>query len=119
VAAARLPVEPETRRLVDAEALALLPRGAMLVNVARGEIVDETALVEALRSGHLGGAFLDVFEHEPLPADSPLWTLPNTLVSPHSAGHSAGNAARWSALFADNLGRWSRGETLHNRAAAA
>ena len=109
------PLSAETERLVDAEALALLPSGAVLVNVARGELCDEAALIAALRDGRLGGAFLDVFEHEPLPTDSPLWTLPNVLVSPHSAGHSAGNAARWTAIFAGNLGRWARGEPLLNR----
>lgn len=109
------PLTELTRRLIDAEALAALPRGAMLVNVARGEIVDEAALVQALASGHLGGAFLDVFEHEPLPASSPLWTLPNTLVTPHAASHAAGNAARAAAIFTGNLGRWLRGEPLINR----
>ena len=108
------PLSDATRRLVDAAALALLPRGAMLVNVARGEIADEAAVVEALRSGHLGGAFLDVFEHEPLPRESPLWALPNTVVTPHAASHAAGNAARAAAIFIDNLGRWLRHEPLLN-----
>jgi phosphoglycerate dehydrogenase-like enzyme len=110
------PLSEATRRLVDAAALARLPAGAMLINVARGEVVEQDALVESLRSGRLGGAFLDVFEHEPLPADSPLWTLPNTMVTPHAAGHSAGNATRWTAIFIDNLGRWLRGEPLAHRA---
>lgn len=110
------PLSDTTRRLVDAAALARLPAGAMLINVARGEVIDQDGLIEALQSGRLGGAFLDVFEHEPLPRDSPLWTLPNTVISPHSAGHSAGNAARWSAIFIDNLTRWLRGEPIHNRA---
>jgi len=110
------PLSDATRRLVDAEAVAALPRGAMLVNVARGEVVDEAALIEALRGGHLGGAFLDVFEHEPLPAESPLWALPNTIVTPHAASHAAGNAARAAAIFTGNLGRWLRGEPLVNRA---
>jgi phosphoglycerate dehydrogenase-like enzyme len=110
------PLSDRTRRLVDAAALAALPAGAMLVNVARGEVVDEAALTDALQSGHLGGAFLDVFEHEPLAAASPLWTLPNVMLTPHSAGQSAGNAARVAALFTDNLGRWLRDEPLVNRA---
>lgn len=110
------PLSPQTRGLVDAAMLARLPPGAMLVNVARGEVVDQAAVVQALRSGRLGGAFLDVFEHEPLPADSPLWTLPNTMVSPHSAGHAAGNAARTAGMFLANLSRWLRGEALLNRA---
>lgn len=110
------PLSAATERLVDAAALALLPAGAMLVNVARGEVVDQTALTEALRSGHLGGAHLDVFEHEPLAADSPLWALPNTVVTPHAAGHSAGNAGRAAEIFVDNLRRWLNGEPLRNRA---
>jgi phosphoglycerate dehydrogenase-like enzyme len=110
------PLSEATRRLVDAAALAALPRGAMLVNVARGEVVDEAALIGALQGGHLGGAFLDVFEQEPLPAGSPLWALPNTLITPHAASHAAGNAARAAAIFTGNLGRWLRGEALVNRA---
>lgn len=109
------PLTAETRGLVDAEAMAALPRGAHLINVARGEVVMEAALIEALRSGHLGGAFLDVFETEPLPPASPLWSLPGVMVTPHSAGPAAGNAARTAAIFIDNLGRWLRGEPLHNR----
>jgi len=111
------PLTPQTRGLVDAAALAQLPRGAQLLNVARGEVLREADLIEALRSGHLGGAFLDVFEHEPLPAESPLWTLPGVMVTPHAAGHAAGNAARAAAIFTDNLGRWLRGEALVNRVA--
>ena len=108
------PLTAHTRGLVDARALALLPPGAQLVNVSRGEVVDEAALVEALRTGRLAGAFLDVFAHEPLPADSPLWTLPDVLATPHSAGFSDGNAARVERMFLDNLARWARGEALHN-----
>jgi D-2-hydroxyacid dehydrogenase (NADP+) len=113
------PLSDETRGLVDAAALAALPAGAMLVNVARGEVVDEAALVDALRAGRLGGAFLDVFETEPLAAESPLWTLPGVIVTPHSAGQSAGNAARTAALFLENLGRWLAGAPLHHRASPA
>jgi phosphoglycerate dehydrogenase-like enzyme len=109
------PLTPQTRGLIDAAALAQLPSGAQLLNVARGEVVREPDLIDALRSGHLGGAFLDVFEHEPLPAESPLWTLPGVMVTPHAAGHAAGNAARAAAIFTDNLGRWLRGEALANR----
>jgi phosphoglycerate dehydrogenase-like enzyme len=109
------PLSAATRGLVDAAALARLPAGAMLVNVARGEIVDEPALIDALARGHLGGAFLDVFAQEPLPADSPLWTLPGVMITPHAAGHAAGNAARVAAIFTSNLGRWLRGEPLVNR----
>jgi phosphoglycerate dehydrogenase-like enzyme len=103
--------------MLDARALALLPPRARLVNVARGELVDEPALVAALQSGRLSGAFLDVFAHEPLPPDSPLWSLPNVIATPHSAGISDGNAARVQRLFLDNLARWCAGEALHNAAA--
>ncbi len=93
-------------------ALAQLPRGAYVINVARGDIVDEDALVAALSSGALAGAYLDVFAHEPLPSTSPLWTLPNVIVTPHSAGFSNGNEERVARMFLDNLGRWARGEPL-------
>jgi len=111
------PLTAQTRGLVDAGALARLPAGAQLINVARGEVVVEAALIDALRSGHLAGAFLDVFEHEPLAADSLLWQLPGVMLTPHSAGQAAGNAARVSAIFAANLGRWLHGEALAHRAA--
>lgn len=106
------PLTERTRGLVDAAALARLPAEAHVVNVARGEIVDEPALVEALRSGHLAGAFLDVFAHEPLPADSPLWDLPQVIATPHSAGFADGNAARVVEMFLANLRRWCAGEAL-------
>ncbi len=109
------PLTPQTQGLIDAQALDLLPRGAQLINVARGEVVVESALISALQSGHLGGAFLDVFENEPLPADSPLWGLPGVMVTPHSAGPAAGNAARTAAIFLDNLQRWAQGQPLRNR----
>ena len=111
------PLTPQTQGLIDAAALDLLPRGAHLINVARGEVTVESALVAALRNGHLGGAFLDVFEHEPLPAESALWGLPGVMVTPHSAGPSAGNAARTAAIFLNNLQRWVQGQPLRNRVA--
>ena len=110
------PLTARTRELIDARALSLLPAGAHLVNVARGEVVDEAALVDALSSHRLAGAFLDVFAHEPLPADSPLWRMENVIVTPHSAGHSDGNGARVLAIFLDNLARWQRGDALQHRA---
>jgi len=110
------PLNAQTRGMVDAAALARLPAHAQLVNVSRGEIVDEEALIQALRTGRLAGAFLDVFMHEPLPPDSPLWTLPNVIATPHSAGLSDGNAARVRRMFLDNLRRWTAGEPLHNLA---
>lgn len=103
------PLTDATRGLVDAGMLAALPPHACLVNVARGHVVDEPALIRALQDGRLGGAFLDVFHHEPLPAASPLWDLDNVIVSPHSAGFSDGNAARVRRIFVDNLRRWLQG----------
>jgi phosphoglycerate dehydrogenase-like enzyme len=108
------PLTPKTRQLVNAQALALLPTGAHLVNVARGEVVDEPALIAALQSGQLGGAFLDVFAHEPLPQDSPLWTMPQVMVTPHAAGHSDGNENRVAQMFLDNLRSWVEGQPLRN-----
>lgn len=110
------PLNAGTRGLVDAAALARLPAHAHFVNVARGEIVDEPALIAALQQGRLAGAYLDVFTHEPLPADSPLWTMPHVIVTPHSAGPSAGNPARQARMFLDNLRRWRAGEPLRNLA---
>jgi phosphoglycerate dehydrogenase-like enzyme len=108
------PLTDETRGMVDAALLAQLPPTARLINIGRGEIVDEPALIAALTSGQLGGAYLDVFAQEPLPADSPLWTLPNVLVTPHNSAASAGNEARVNAIFLDNLKRWQRNQPLLN-----
>lgn len=108
------PLTAETRGLVDAAMLAALPRGARLINIARGEIVVEGALIDALRRGHLAGAYLDVFETEPLPPESPLWDMPNVLVTPHNSSAAAGNDERVLAIFLDNLGRFLRGEPLVN-----
>jgi D-2-hydroxyacid dehydrogenase (NADP+) len=108
------PLNDETRGLITAERLARLPRGACVINVARGEIIDQQALMAALASGHLGGAYLDVFEAEPLPADSALWDMPNVIITPHNSLAASGNDRRVFEIFSDNLGRWSRGETLVN-----
>jgi phosphoglycerate dehydrogenase-like enzyme len=108
------PLSPLTRHLVNAEALSLLPPGAFLVNVARGEVVDQIALLQALQSVHLAGAFLDVFEPEPLAADSPLWQMPNVMVSPHTAGHFAEHAQRVHQLFIHNLQCYLSGSPLRN-----
>jgi phosphoglycerate dehydrogenase-like enzyme len=85
-----VPLTPETTGLLGKAELAAMKPGAVLINVGRGQLVDEAALVEALRSGHLGGAALDVFAREPLPADSPLWDMPNVLVTPHSMSTALG-----------------------------
>jgi phosphoglycerate dehydrogenase-like enzyme len=108
------PLTPLTERLVNAQVLAAMPRGAGLINVARGEVLDEPAFIDALQTAHLGGAHLDVFNHEPLPSDSPLWRLPGVIITPHAAGHSTGNRARVAGIFLDNLGRWLQGEALRN-----
>lgn len=113
------PLNERTRGWIGARELALLPAHCGFVNVARGEIVDETALVEALRSGRLAGAYLDVYAHEPLAADSPLWDLPNVIATPHSAGFSDGNEQRVARMFLDNLQRWLRGDLLANVASAS
>jgi glyoxylate/hydroxypyruvate reductase len=108
------PLTKETRGLIGRRQLGLMRPGAVLVNVARGPVVDEEALVEVLRSGHLGGAFLDVFTIEPLPAASPLWELPNVVVSPHSASTVAAENGLITDLFCDNLRRWLDGQPLRN-----
>ena len=112
------PHTDETHHLLNAGTLALLPKGALVVNVARGGCVDEPALIAALKSGHLAGAYLDVFEKEPLPADSPLWDIPNVIVTPHNASVASGNERRAAEVFFGNLARWARGETLVNEHAA-
>ncbi|MBY0270361.1 MAG: D-2-hydroxyacid dehydrogenase [Burkholderiales bacterium] len=113
------PLTAETRGLIDAAMLARLPQGAYLINVARGEIIDETALVAALRARRLGGASLDVFAKEPLPAESPLWDLPNVLVTPHNSAAAAGNDERVYRLFLGNLERWFHGAALRNTVSTA
>jgi glyoxylate/hydroxypyruvate reductase A len=108
------PLTPETAGLIGRRQLGLLPRGAVVVNVARGPVVDQAALTDALRSGHLGGACLDVFDQEPLPAGDPLWDMDNVIVSPHSASTVATENAALTDLFIDNLGRFVSGAPLRN-----
>jgi phosphoglycerate dehydrogenase-like enzyme len=109
-----VPHTPRTEKMIGARELALLPRGAFFINVGRGAIVDEPALVESLGSGHLGGAALDVFAEEPLPPNSPLWEMPNVLISPHSASTSDRENARIVDLFCDNLRRFLSDAPLRN-----
>ncbi len=97
------PLDIDTRRLIDAGALAKMKRGSYLVNAARGPIVDEAALIEALRSGHLSGAGLDVFEAEPLPRDSPLRSMENVVLAPHAGGATREADARLIEVVGDNL----------------
>jgi phosphoglycerate dehydrogenase-like enzyme len=108
------PLTAETRGLFDAAMLERLPQGARLINIGRGEIVDEAALIAALQSGRLGGAYLDVFAQEPLPENSPLWTLPNVLISPHNSAAASGNDERVYRIFLDNLRRWHQKQALVN-----
>jgi phosphoglycerate dehydrogenase-like enzyme len=108
------PYTPETHRLIGAAELAALPAGALIVNIARGQVVDETALTAALESGQLGGAALDVFEVEPLPETSRLWDLPNVLISPHSVSTVDRENRLIVDLFIDNLGRFLDGRPLRN-----
>ena len=110
-----LPGTPETRHLVDADTIAAMKPGTYFANVGRGSVVDEGALVEALQSGHLSGAALDVFEVEPLPQESPLWELENVIVSPHATDMvPALINERQTDLFCDNLRRYLEGEPLVN-----
>ncbi|HIC2914549.1 TPA: D-2-hydroxyacid dehydrogenase, partial [Burkholderia contaminans] len=110
------PLTPQTTKLIDASRLARLPKQAHLVNVARGEVVVEADLIAALRNGALAGAYLDVFEHEPLSAASPLWDMPNVILTPHMAGQSDSQYAAVGRIWLDNLARWHRGEPLLNLA---
>ncbi|WP_270935556.1 D-2-hydroxyacid dehydrogenase [Falsiroseomonas oryzae] len=106
----------ETRGLMDAAAFAAMKPGATLVNVARGRVCDEAALVAALQSGHIGQAALDVTADEPLPAASPLWTMPNVLITPHTGGETRSYEDNVLDLMEENLGRLRRGEaTLFNQ----
>jgi phosphoglycerate dehydrogenase-like enzyme len=112
------PLSKETRNLIDQSIIQLLPDAARIVNVARGEIICEADLITALQSKKLAGAYLDVFASEPLNANSPLWSMENVIVTPHSAGHSAGNESRVLELFVENLRLFASGQVLKNQIAA-
>jgi len=107
-----VPVTPSTKGIVDAEHLALMKPDACLINVGRGPLVDEPALAAALRDKKIGGAALDVFPKEPLPADSPLWDVPNLLITPHTAALTDKLWERHYALFSENLRRFLNGQPL-------
>ena len=108
------PLTPQTEGMIGAAQFGRLKRGAILVNVARGQVADEAALTDALVRGHLGGACLDVFTHEPLPPDSPLWGLDNVIISPHSASTVSTENVALVELFVDNLDRYRSGQPLRN-----
>lgn len=109
-----LPLTARTQGLFDAARLQRVKRGAYLYNIGRGAIVDSTALQQALADGRLAGAGLDVTDPEPLPADSPLWRLPQVIITSHTSGATPANAQRVLDIFLDNLGRAQRGEPLRN-----
>lgn len=107
--------DDSTRHLFDSDAFAKMKPGALFLNTSRGAVVDEAALVSSLQEGHLGGAYLDVFEVEPLPTSSPLWALPNVLISPHAADQVVDYPERFARRFADNLELWMAGGELIGR----
>ena len=109
-----VPLTPQTRGMIDAQALAMLPPGAILVNMARGPLVDENALADALESGHLDSAALDVTPQEPPAPTSRLWTAPRLIITPHVAGQSARRIDAMTDFFCDNLRRYLSGEPLRN-----
>jgi len=109
------PETAETKDLIGAAEIAKMKRGARLINVARGSLLDETALVQALESGALGGAALDVAQTEPLPAESPLWKAPNLFITPHTSGVSDRLWDRQTAILIDLLERWFAGQDLFNQ----
>ncbi len=114
-----LPDTPATVGLVDDAVLRSLPRGAVVVNVGRGRVLEEAALVGVLEDGNLAGAALDVTAEEPLPPDSPLWRLPNVILSPHTAALSPRENERIVELFVDNVRRLDAGRPVRNRITAA
>jgi D-2-hydroxyacid dehydrogenase (NADP+) len=106
------PLTPETRGMIGREQFAKMKSGAYLINVGRGPLVDEAALIETLRGHKIAGAALDVFDQEPLPADSPLWDLENLLITPHTAGMAGNLWQRHYVLFSENLRRFLKGAPL-------
>nr|WP_240189161.1 D-2-hydroxyacid dehydrogenase [Nakamurella flavida] len=109
-----LPGTEQTENLYDAAMIAATKPGAVLVNVGRGSVVDEAAMIAALRSGHLSAAYLDVVAQEPLATDSPLWEIPSVVIAPHTAALSVHQDRQIAELFADNLAHFLRGEPMRN-----
>lgn len=112
--ACALPLTPDTKDLFDEARFAAFKKGARFINVGRGELVSEPALIAALQSGHLSGAGLDVFATEPLPDDSPLWDFDNVIITPHSSGGSTTSGIRAEKIFVENLRRYINNESLRN-----
>jgi phosphoglycerate dehydrogenase-like enzyme len=108
------PLTPDTQALFGADRFAKMKDGSFLINIARGKMVDQNALLAALQSKKLAGAGLDVTEPEPLPADHALWKLPNVILTPHVSGQSPGTKVRTRQLFIENLKRFASGEGLIN-----
>ena len=109
-----VPHTPETKQILGRAELDRMPRGAILINIARGKLIDDAAVIDALRDGRLGGAALDVFTREPLEPTSPYWDLPNVIITPHTSGAMQDYWTPLVALFADNLRRFEKGEPLLN-----
>lgn len=108
------PLTPYTRHLLSTPEFAVMKKGAIVLNVGRGPVIHEAALVEALQSGHLGGAALDVFEVEPLPQDSPLWGMDNVVISAHTADHTRDWMTDAAKFFVEQFERYRKGEALKN-----
>jgi D-2-hydroxyacid dehydrogenase (NADP+) len=113
------PLTSLTTNLVSAKALSLMKPSAHIVNISRGAVIDEPAMIDALQNGRLAGAYLDVFAQEPLSPDSPLWDMPNVICTPHTAGFSDAILQRMAEKFLENVGHFSRGEPLINVAKLA
>ena len=109
-----LPLTDKTRNIINREAFTHMKPGACFFNIGRGQTVDEAALIDALKDGRMAGAGLDVFVEEPLPVDSPLWTLPNVIITPHDGGNHANRYDSWVDIALDNLQRFSTGRPLRN-----
>jgi phosphoglycerate dehydrogenase-like enzyme len=109
-----VPLTPKTQHLFDASAFQAMKSSAFLVNIARGEVCDEQALIQAMEQKQIAGAALDVFEHEPLPSESPLWNMSNVFVTPHISGITSHYNARAATIFEANLQQYLAGKQLYN-----
>ncbi|MGZ3609308.1 MAG: D-2-hydroxyacid dehydrogenase [Ktedonobacteraceae bacterium] len=110
-----VPLTRETEKLIGEDELRIMRSNAYVVNIARGRVIDEQALIRALREGWIAGAGLDVTEEEPLPSESPLYSMPNVILTPHISGNSTHYDTRLATLFADNLKRYRSGQQLQNQ----